>query len=76
LTLTEFFELAQQMSAARRFHDLPVLSHEALQVTAQQMRRENAERERMPDEMTLHEHLNGNSAVCAKGKTSITSLIV
>ena len=38
VTLSEFFELARQMSAARSFHELPVLSQEALQVTAQKMR--------------------------------------
>jgi hypothetical protein len=39
LTLTEFSELAREMSEARRFHDLSALSHEALQVSACQMRR-------------------------------------
>jgi hypothetical protein len=38
LTLTEFLGLALQMNEARRFHDLPVLSTEALQVSAHQMR--------------------------------------
>jgi hypothetical protein len=38
LSLTEFFSLAHEMNEARRFHDLPALSNEALQVSAWQMR--------------------------------------
>jgi hypothetical protein len=45
LALTEFFALAQEMREARAFHELPVLSHEALQVSAWQVRREKKRRE-------------------------------
>ena len=38
VTLSEFFDLARQMRTARAFHELPVLSQEALHVTAQKMR--------------------------------------
>jgi hypothetical protein len=38
LTLTEFFQLAQEMREVRRFHETPVVSQEALQVSAQQMK--------------------------------------
>ena len=45
LTLTEFFALAEEMREARRFHELPVLSNEALQVSGWQMKREKKRRE-------------------------------
>ena len=45
LTLTEIFALAQEMRDARSFHELPVLSNEALQVSAWQIKREKKRRE-------------------------------
>lgn len=45
LTLAEFFALAEEMREARRFHELPVLSNEALQVSGWQMKRDKKRRE-------------------------------
>ena len=51
LTLTDFFTLAQEMSKARRFHEVPVLSHEALQVSGCQMRLRERAGEGMPQSL-------------------------
>jgi hypothetical protein len=46
LTLTEFFDLATEMSEARTFHEVSVLSQEGLQVSGHQMRRRRATAQR------------------------------
>ena len=40
LTLTEFFDLAKEMNRARAFHEAPILSREALQVSGFQLRQQ------------------------------------
>ena len=48
--LSEFFLLAQEMREVRRFHEVPVVSQEALQVTAHQMKQRGLKVQGDPEE--------------------------